>query len=535
MKKIIALVLSLGILFASSVTYAESEITGAGNEAGYVNISGKSDLVFENISYTVVPAGAEENVLNAVSAGESISGENGDFEISVKADFPKSLWKDGDYTVSLRVGDDEVIKYNFYYYSENKKEEIKSDFIGMPDGDALKGESDVYKTFCAMGAELYRLSDSDMDDLASAVLPGVKSEMDDEELVKVLNKGVLAVISNKGEEADGGLLEVYEDFRKLEEEQQSWILKALPENGEYDDINELDEGYELVKVLCRINFAKHSEISDLLKNNKDIFDSSIYTDFFDMTSVKIGKACEKIADKLKNHDAYTAEDIDDIVEDAVKAVDKKSSSSGGGGGGGSSQGFVSSNPSGTKVEQSELPSVPENDVFRDLGSVSWAKEAVEALYKKGIITGVTENTFEPDRPVTREEFAAMIVRAAGISDMGGEMNFDDVKSGDWYYEAVKTAYSNGVTTGISGTVFGAGKYITRQDMAVMTVRVFDIQPGNGAADFTDSHEISDYAAESISKLCSAGIISGMGDGTFLPGGNTTRAQAAVVLYRIIGK
>ena len=108
---------------------------------------------------------------------------------------------------------------------------------------------------------------------------------------------------------------------------------------------------------------------------------------------------------------------------------------GGGGGGGSSSGSssnkgnsVSISPSGTVIDNTQKPTV-----FNDLDSVPWAKDAVEALYKKNVVSGDGEGKFYPQRTVTREEFLKMLVSAMGMLDSAATHTFEDSKSGAWHY------------------------------------------------------------------------------------------------------
>ena len=85
-------------------------------------------------------------------------------------------------------------------------------------------------------------------------------------------------------------------------------------------------------------------------------------------------------------------------------------------------------------------------------------------------------------------------------------------------------------------MFGTGRTITRQDMAVMIYRAAvaaDVQLPGGYVEFSDEAMIADYAKDSVAALAGAGIINGVGDGRFNPDGNATRAEATVILARIM--
>lgn len=95
--------------------------------------------------------------------------------------------------------------------------------------------------------------------------------------------------------------------------------------------------------------------------------------------------------------------------------------------------------------------------------------AIEELAARNIINGKTENNFEPNSTMTRAEYAAIITKALGISNKG-HIIFDDVLPTDWYYDYISAAYSYGIITGVSETEFNPGGNITREEAAVMTSR-----------------------------------------------------------------
>ena len=85
------------------------------------------------------------------------------------------------------------------------------------------------------------------------------------------------------------------------------------------------------------------------------------------------------------------------------------------------------------------------------------------------------------------------------------------------------------------TSFGVGLPITREDMAVILCRAMEkkTELKAGTTKFSDNDEIAPYALPCVQKLTKAGIIGGMGDGSFAPKNNATRAQAAAMLYHVL--
>lgn len=144
--------------------------------------------------------------------------------------------------------------------------------------------------------------------------------------------------------------------------------------------------------------------------------------------------------------------------------------------------------------------------------------------------------FAPNYNVTREQFVKMLVIALELESSSDEVaKFEDVAADAWYAEYINTAVTLGIVNGKDETTFGVGESITRQDMAVMCERALTVKgiELNGSADLADSDKISDYAKDAVSKMVAAGYITGDENGDFNPFDNATRAQTAVVLYRII--
>ena len=181
-----------------------------------------------------------------------------------------------------------------------------------------------------------------------------------------------------------------------------------------------------------------------------------------------------------------------------------------------------------------LPTAAFNDVPRG----HWAYSPVSYLYGRGIISGVTEDEFLPDSLVTREQFVKMIIEASNYTINNYDTPFQDVHRSEWYYSHVATAYRNGLINGISDVLFGVGKPISRQDLSVIIYNVMmrmteipEITENEVA--FRDSEDISDYAKNAVSELQQRGLIKGRGENVFCPKESLTRAEAAMVIYRLL--
>lgn len=180
------------------------------------------------------------------------------------------------------------------------------------------------------------------------------------------------------------------------------------------------------------------------------------------------------------------------------------------------------------------PTIVQTDVFTDLYNVEWAKPAIMDLYEKEIVNGYGKE-FMPMSNVTRAEFVKMIVAARKLPR--GSIKVDtcvDVYEDDWYAPYVSAAIDAGIVLGNDKGEFMPLSNITRQDMAVMICRAFNITyPGITEAVFDDMNLVSDYAKESVFCLYKNNIISGKGSGLFAPVDNATRAEAAQIIYNVI--
>ncbi len=176
-----------------------------------------------------------------------------------------------------------------------------------------------------------------------------------------------------------------------------------------------------------------------------------------------------------------------------------------------------------------VPVVP-TGTYSDVPNDFWAKDAIEILSQKGIISGY-DGSFRPDDTLSRCEMAKIISVAANLN--GGRADFADVSENDWFYEYVAAAMQAGLINGYDGK-FNPYTSITRQDVAVILYRLFGhkLELANDM-NFKDSTLVADYAREAISSLSKAGIINGYEDGSFKPQNSITRAEIAKLMSNCI--
>lgn len=175
--------------------------------------------------------------------------------------------------------------------------------------------------------------------------------------------------------------------------------------------------------------------------------------------------------------------------------------------------------------------------FADVQHVLWAKQAVEAMAARDIIKGISEDSFAPAASITRADFITMLVRALGLE--GSSTNtatFSDVQPNAHYAQAVAIANELGIASGFEDNTFKPGNSISRQDMMVLTAKALKAagkqSTGSGnLASYSDAASISNYAMDSVASLVGSGIVNGK-NGKIAPADTLTRAEAAMILYRI---
>lgn len=173
--------------------------------------------------------------------------------------------------------------------------------------------------------------------------------------------------------------------------------------------------------------------------------------------------------------------------------------------------------------------------FLDL-DMHWAKNDIEILAASGVIQGRGNGLFEPDALITRAEFCAFIARAFELAPIFYDGPFADIKSYNWYSGAVAVLTKHGIAQGVNETTFCPELPITREEMAVIIMRAYrktNAQSGYNSINFLDEVEISPWAKTDVNESSALTLINGFPDGKFKPKQNTTRAEAAVTIKRML--
>lgn len=188
--------------------------------------------------------------------------------------------------------------------------------------------------------------------------------------------------------------------------------------------------------------------------------------------------------------------------------------------------------------------VENNVVFGDTASVkSWAGRQIEVAAAKGILEGRGDKEFVPNGTVTRAEFAKMIVKTFGLEDASATESFNDVSDDDWFKPYVAAAVKSGLVNGREAGKFDPNGKITRAEMATIAARALQSVNGVKASadadsllkNFEDAKSIHDSLKAGVALSVGQGIIVGEEGNKFNPNADSTRAQAAVVIYRLLNK
>jgi hypothetical protein len=173
--------------------------------------------------------------------------------------------------------------------------------------------------------------------------------------------------------------------------------------------------------------------------------------------------------------------------------------------------------------------------FSDIGGLPQST-AITNLADDLVTTGVTRDTFDPQGGVNREQFAALIVRALGLWNIGQGTKFKDVAASSWAAPTIAAAVSEGFVEGYPNGTFRPDASITNEQMAVMVARVMtDLGIGHGPNTETpaDLGKIPSWARGDVELVLSQGVMSIDTQGDFSPGAVTTRAQAAQIIWNLM--
>ncbi len=309
----------------------------------------------------------------------------------------------------------------------------------------------------------------------------------------------------------------------------------------------MNQAFDLLETL---NQSTWSDMSGLLIAQeamllKDHADMSCYKG---LSGTERNKVCRYLvkqapfADFAALRTAF-GQAIDDYQDSLKTNSDNNNNRPGGSGGGGGGRALGGNYIQA--VEKDPQPSDTPSDTpeqteisFTDLDQAAWARDSILSLAGRGYLSGDGDGKFRPNDAITREEFVKLLLCGLKIDPVSRESGFVDAAKNAWYEPYLAAARAAGIVNGDDSGSFGVGQQITRQDMAVMVFRAVEAVEGQKPeaaqnAGFQDYGQISAYAAEAVDWMYQETLISGMGDQTFAPLENASRAQAAKVTEGIL--
>lgn len=176
--------------------------------------------------------------------------------------------------------------------------------------------------------------------------------------------------------------------------------------------------------------------------------------------------------------------------------------------------------------------------FTDVKESDWFYKGVAYVVDKGVMSGVSENQFDPSGKLTRAMMVQMLYNMEDRPACDAENAFIDVPVGQWYTDAVIWANDEKIVSGMGDGLFAPNMEITREQMVVMLYNYakykgYDVTASADLSKFADNASVSTWAQPAMQWAVAEGYISGMGDNQLAPHGTATRAEIASVIMRFM--
>jgi hypothetical protein len=184
----------------------------------------------------------------------------------------------------------------------------------------------------------------------------------------------------------------------------------------------------------------------------------------------------------------------------------------------------------------QAPAVAQNNQFSDVSQNYWAANFIKALVQRGIVAGFPDGTFQPDAPVTRAQFAAMVTKAFEKEDVRSDARFVDVPSNFWAASAVSDAYRTGFLSGYPGRIFSPNQNIPREQVLVSLANGLNYRANDNVTTvlevYNDRDRISNFAKAPIAAATQENMVVNYPNLSQLrPTRNATRAEVAAFIYQ----
>ena len=553
-KRITASILSAALMLLQTAALA----------AGYVDepklniaddtvvITGKTDsekagkivsILITNPGYTKDNTGSDYSGIQTSYSTVTSEGGSFEFDVAINSD---SITTDGEMVIYISGDDFNVpVEKKIYFAPKFMRENAISDLNDSI--TAVKLEN--YKNILSYNSDVFGAVDKQgLANLLSEknitfTFDNVISLIYENSVITAFNQGLEAVCIAGSELKQNDIIKLEETDTQLNCTAYNAFNTLLNENGKQQIIKGLlNKNYKTFNDLKK-QFVKNTMAFGVKSGEKSGYEHILQL----LTAENAAVAGININDYLALNDQQKAAAAvillngngyadEKALESAVSAaaIEAKKSTPTGGTGSGGGPSNNNSNAINIPISSGSNTSTEQSVVFSDLAGYDWAKNAIEKLYKKGILAGVGNEQFAPGELITREQMAKIICTAFKMSDTDAEFTaFNDMDSAKWYAPYVKAVSQNGIMNGIGDNHFGIGQPVTRQDFAVIISRLLNTSQIDDNLSFTDFDEISDYAKQSVLQLASKNIITGFSDGSFKGKQPCTRAQAAVIIDRAL--
>ena len=461
----------------------------------------------------------------------------------------------GDYDVKIKGNGDDLIVLSFYYASPEVYEELLAELLTI---QALASEEQteqllawLYENNRVLAVDLEALSElqaketlcieclsekiTDLSTFIELFSNKLSIKLKEEKITFALTQ-----LSACDMESYTALFTEYaplfnitlgELYRSYSSYVNTFIKSANPQNEV-----EMREAYEKAMLLPTLNELPRDEILTLLELNDHYF--GVY-DEIDAQNENVQVLI------LKRLEAVTYTSVSQLKNDVEKIISENKASStttkGNGGGGGGAGGGLKVDASIYEAKPTIAPNADDKrnqektEIFSDLENVAWAKESINSLYEKGIISGKGEGKFAPAEYVTRAELMKMLVTAFEVEKGADNGIFFDVLSDAWYFDYVTRAAAAGIATGYESGEFRPEENVKREDLAVFLYRCLGLETVKEYQRFADDENISEYAKDAVYALFEMEAINGVGENFFAPEKFSTRAECAKVINFLLEK
>lgn len=177
--------------------------------------------------------------------------------------------------------------------------------------------------------------------------------------------------------------------------------------------------------------------------------------------------------------------------------------------------------------------VKDNDVVYPTDIAGhWAKSNIEYVFDYKLMNGYADGTFGADNSITRAEFATVMSRFLGLAENPDAASAFADTEGHWAKGYIGALAAEGVVGGVSDDAFDPDSNITREQIAVILDRAFDLAAAAEKGTFADDAQISSWAYDGVYDVLAAGYMKGDTAGNFNPLANATRAEVATIIYRL---